>query len=137
MDGAIIEVVVDFVPGLACLLFAVPCNIDTSKLFERKLFNLLRFCSVVLLDQLDLTSSRENEDGPSSPHLFISVAEDVNELKIDIKSVLEQTIPAADVADAGVVVVVGGLGTSEARLLIDEFEIDDTVGIGNSENRRF
>lgn len=131
-----IEEVVDFVPGLACLLFVVPCKIDTSKLFERKLFNLLRFCSVVLLDQLDLPSSRENEGGASSPHLFISVAEDVNELKIDIKSVFEQTIPAADVPDAGVVAV-GGLGTSEARLLIDEFDVGDTVGIGNSENRRF
>lgn len=67
-------------------LFCVPCNIDTSKLFERKFLRRARFSSeVISLDNLD--SSR--------PHLSISVADDVNEFKIDIRSVLEQTIPAA------------------------------------------
>lgn len=74
---------------LDCLL-PVPWRIETSKLFERWSFSRRRFCS------------RLFEDSRSSPHRFISVAEDVSELRIEIRSVFEHTIPGdAPVRDRG------------------------------------
>lgn len=108
----------------ASLLFA-PWRMDTSKLLERKLFNRLRFCSAVFPDQLDLLSSRVLD--PSSPHRLISVADEANELRIDIRSVLEHTMPETEALVA--------LGTSEARLRIEA--VGDTEGAGISEKRRF
>lgn len=58
---------------------------------------------------------------------MISVAEDANELRIDIRSVLEQTMPETE--------VFVDLGTSEPRLRSED--VGDTEGIGISENRRF
>lgn len=123
-DGAIMEAAVAFEePGSLPL---APWRIDTSKLFERKLLSRFRFCSVVLPDQLDLLSSCEID--ASSPHRLISVAEDVKEFRIDIRSVLEQTMPAAPET-------LTALGSSEARLRREE--VGDTEGIGISENRLF
>lgn len=110
-------------------LFPVPWRIEMSKLLDRKFLRFLRFCSAVLVDLPSL-----EVDG-SSPHLLISVAEEVNELRIEMRSVLEQMIPAAceDVEGFGGGGR-GGIGISEALLL--DVEADGMEASAKSENRR-
>ena len=111
-------------PKLESLL-PVPCRIEMSKLLDRKFLRFLRFCSAVLVDFPSL------EMEGSSSHLLISVAEEVKELRMEIRSVLEQIIPAACDDFEG---FAGDIGISEALLLIVE-----AAGIEaneKSENRR-
>lgn len=112
------------------VLLTVLCKIETSKLLERELLSWLRFCSAVLLDQFDLDSSFELD--ASEPHVFISVADDVRELRMDIRSVLEQIIPAAGV---GISMSQSGFVISDARLR--KADADAATVAEKSENRRF
>jgi hypothetical protein len=108
-------------------LLLVARKMDTSKLLDRELLSRLRFCSAVFADQLDFNSSFTSE-----PHVFISVADDVKELKIDIRSVLEHVIPAAGLTASA---SQSGLAISDARLR--KADVEAATDAENSENRRF
>lgn len=68
------------------------------------------------------------------PHVFISDADDVRELKMDIKSVLEHVMPAA-VVKLGASSSQIGLVISDARLR--NADVDAATDAEKSENRRF
>jgi len=88
-----------------------------------------------LADQLDFCSSFAL-DASDVPHVFISVADDVRELKMDIRSVLEHVIPAAATLDVpGNSISESGLVISDARLR--KADVDAATDAENSENRRF
>jgi len=116
---------------LVGVLLLVLCRMETSKLLDRELLSRLRLCSAVLSDQVDFCSSFAL-DASDVPHVFISVADDVRELKMDIRSVLEHVIPAA-VAVPGI--SESGLVNSDARLR--KADVDAATDAENSENRRF
>lgn len=112
------------------VLLLVLSRMDTSKLLDRVFLSRLRLCSAVFADQLDLCSSFASD----VPHVFISDADDVKELKMDIRSVLEHVMPAA-VAEEGTSSSQIGFVISDARLR--SADVDAATDAENSENRRF
>lgn len=83
--AALLSACVD-VPATICLAL---CKIDTSKLFDRFDRDIPAGSGVSKFDDVDGFDLA----GDVSPHLLISVADDANDVIMDIRSVLVTTIP--------------------------------------------
>lgn len=118
-----------FLTSERSILLSVPYNIDISKLLDLLVFRRFLFLSMLP----ERPSSRViGPGGGVISHWLISIADEVNEDKIEIKSVFVHTIPVvsglhafADVEhvdedeDDGACCCSGGCGSSDARRLLE------------------